>query len=257
MQSPTRHAFVTGGGRGIGRACAERLAKAGFIVSIGGRSAAHLDETVKAVSAAGGKAHAVELDVASPESVTSAFEKARAAHGPVTVLVNNAGISPAAPFLKVSLDEFQRILNVNLTGAFLCTQVVLPDMLAAKWGRVINIASTAARIGYRYTAAYCASKHGLLGLTRSLALEVARKGVTVNAVCPGWTETEMFHESIERIHKTSGQTREQARAAIEQMNPMGRITQPAEVAEMVAFVASDVASGITGQALGVDGGEAM
>ena len=257
MQSPTRHAFITGGGRGIGRACAERLAKAGFHVTIGGRSQAHLDETVKAIVAAGGVAASVELDVSDPSSVDRAFESVRTADGPISVLVNNAGISPAAPFLKVPLEEFQRVLAVNLTGAFLCTQAALPDMLAAKWGRVINIASTAARIGYRYTAAYCASKHGLLGLTRSLALEVARKGVTVNAVCPGWTETEMFHESIERIHKTSGQTKEQARVAIEQMNPMNRITQPSEVAELVAFVASDVASGITGQSLGVDGGEAM
>ena len=249
--------MITGGGRGIGRACAERLARAGFQVAVAGRTEAPLDETVRAIESGGGHALAVQLDVASAPSVTAAFERVQRALGPVAVLVNNAGVAPSAPFEKISLDEFRRTLEVNLTGAFLCTQAALPGMLEAKWGRVINVASTAARQGYRYTAAYCASKHGLLGLTRALALEVARKGVTVNALCPGWTDTEMLQASVERIHATTGQTAEQARAALAGMNPMGRIISPQEVAEGAAYLASDAAGAITGQALGIDGGEVM
>jgi NAD(P)-dependent dehydrogenase (short-subunit alcohol dehydrogenase family) len=257
VSAPQKVAVVTGGGRGIGRACAERLSRAGFAVAVGGRSRKHLDETTRAIVEAGGRALAVDLDVADEASVLRAFETVRAELGPAAVLVNNAGIALAAPLQKTSTEDFRRTLEVNLTGAFLCTRAVLPEMLAAGWGRVINVASTAARMGFRYTAAYCASKHGLLGMTRALALEVAKRGITVNAVCPGWTETEMLGASIANISAATGQSAEQARAALAHMNPMGRIIQPAEVAELVAYVASEAAGAVTGQALGVDGGEAM
>ena len=247
-------AFITGGGRGIGRACAERLARAGFAVAIGGRSRAHLDQTVAAI---GGDALAIDLDVTNEASVADAFDRAQRELGKVSVLVNNAGIALSSSFAKTSLADFERTLAVNLTGAFLCARAALPGMLQARSGRIINIASTAARMGFRYTAAYCASKHGLLGLTRALALEVAQKGITVNAVCPGWTETEMLHGSIENIRSATGKSAEDAREALARMNPMGRIIKPEEVAELVAYVASEAAAAVTGQALGVDGGEAM
>jgi 3-hydroxybutyrate dehydrogenase len=254
VSDPARVALVTGGGRGIGLACAQRLARAGFTVAVAGRTRTHLDQ---AAASMGKNALAVELDVTDESSVARAFERVRAELGPVSVLVNNAGIALSAPFQKTSREDFERTLSVNLTGAFMCTRAALPTMLDARWGRVINVASTAARMGFRYTAAYCASKHGLLGLTRALAIEVAGKGITVNAVCPGWTETEMLQTSIEKISAATGMDAVGARASLAKMNPMGRIIRPEEVAELVAYVASDAAAAMTGQALGIDGGEAM
>ncbi len=212
---------------------------------------------MEAIHTAGGRAVALELDVAREESVKDAFAQTRRALGPVTLLVNNAGVATSAPIHKTTTEDFRRTLEVNLTGAFFCTREALPEMFEAGWGRVVNIASTAARIGFRYTAAYAASKHGLLGLTRSLALEVARKNITANAVCPGWTDTDMLGETIDRIHKTTGATADSARQTLAAMNPMGRIIKPEEVAELVAYLCTEAAAGVTGQALGIDGGEAM
>jgi NAD(P)-dependent dehydrogenase (short-subunit alcohol dehydrogenase family) len=189
--------------------------------------------------------------------VQQAFAQARQAHGPVALLVNNAGQAESAPFTKTSLALWQRLLAVNLTGTFLCTQQALPDMLAAGQGRVVNIASTAGQRGYAYVSAYVAAKHGVVGLTRALALEMATKGITVNAVCPGYTETEILRDSIAKVVATTGRSEAQARAEFEQSNPQHRLVQPDEVAQAVLWLCSDGAAALTGQCLSVSGGEVM
>jgi NAD(P)-dependent dehydrogenase (short-subunit alcohol dehydrogenase family) len=189
--------------------------------------------------------------------VHAAFAEARAAHGPVSVLVNNAGQAESAPFGKTSLALWNRLIAVNLTGTFLCTQQALPDMLTARHGRVVNIASTAGQRGYAYVSAYVAAKHGVVGLTRALALEVAKKGITVNAVCPGYTETEILTASIAKVVASTGRSEAQARAEFEKSNPQGRIVQPIEVAAAVLWLCSEVAGAMTGQCISVSGGEVM
>ncbi|HMK69190.1 MAG TPA: SDR family NAD(P)-dependent oxidoreductase, partial [Stellaceae bacterium] len=179
------HAAVTGGGSGIGAAAALALARQGARVTVLGRRPEHLDTVANAILSAGGTAAAERVDVTEPAAVAAAFAAAAARLGPIGILINSAGNAESAPFAKTSLDLFERMLRLNLTGAFLCTQAVLPGMLAARSGRIVNVASTAALRGYPYVAAYCAAKHGLLGMTRALALETAKSGVTVNAVCPG------------------------------------------------------------------------
>jgi NAD(P)-dependent dehydrogenase (short-subunit alcohol dehydrogenase family) len=249
-----RHALVTGAARGIGAAIARTLAQDGARLTLLGRKR----ETLEALAAQLPGQHGfVVADVADERQVRAAFEQARAARGPVTILVNNAGQAESAPFAKTSLALWQRMLEVNLTGTFLCTQAALPDMLAAGSGRIVNIASTAAQKGYAYVAAYVAAKHGVLGLTRSLALELARKDITVNAVCPGYTETDILRESIANVVAKTGRSEEQARAEFASGNPQGRIVQPQEVADAVRWLCSDGASAITGQAISVSGGEVM
>ena len=171
--------------------------------------------------------------------------------GPIDVLVNNAGISESAPFIAMDDELWQRTVAVNLTGTYHCMRAVIPGMLARRRGRVINIASTAARIGFPYTAAYVASKHGVLGLTRAVALEAQGKGVTVNAICPGWIDTDMTRRSIDRIVEKTGRTREEAHKVIEQMNPSGRLIRPDEVAAVAAYLASPAAADVNGQDLDV------
>jgi len=202
-------------------------------------------------------AASVSVDVADEAAVQQAFAAARDANGPVALLINNAGQAESAPFAKTSLALWQRLLAVNLTGTFLCTQQALPDMLAAGHGRVVNIASTAGQRGYAYVSAYVAAKHGVVGLTRALALEMATKGITVNAVCPGYTDTEILRDSIAKVVAKTGRTAAQARAAFEQSNPQGRLVQPDEVAQAVMWLCSDAAAAITGQCLSVSGGEVM
>ncbi|MFN7131622.1 MAG: SDR family NAD(P)-dependent oxidoreductase [Myxococcales bacterium] len=254
MSISGRVCLVTGGGRGIGRAIALALAREGGRVAIGGRSAETLNATAKEL---GEGALAVPLDVGSEESVRAAFAEVQRRLGPVEVLVNNAGIATTAPVHKATLADWQKTLEVNLTGTFLCMREALPAMLERRYGRILNVASTAAKAGFRYTAAYCASKHGVLGLTRSAAMETATKGITVNALCPGWTETDMLTQATQNISRVTGMADEQAKQTLAKMNPMGRIIAPEEVAALAVFLCREEAAGITGQAWSVDGGEVM
>jgi NAD(P)-dependent dehydrogenase (short-subunit alcohol dehydrogenase family) len=248
-----RHALVTGAARGIGAEIARTLAAEGAKLTLLGR---RLDALQSLVDELPGSGHAaVVADVADPTQVRAAFAKARERGGPVTLLVNNAGQAESAPFAKTSLDLWQRMLTVNLTGSFLCIQAALPDMLQAGWGRIVNIASTAGLKGYAYVAAYTAAKHGVIGLTRSLALEVATRGITVNAVCPGYTETDILRDSIANAVAKTGRSEDEARAQFAAGNPQGRIVQPAEVADAVRWLCGAAASSITGQSISVSGGE--
>jgi NAD(P)-dependent dehydrogenase (short-subunit alcohol dehydrogenase family) len=249
-----RHALITGAARGIGAAIARTLAADGLTLTLLGRNAAALAELAERLP---GRHGFVVADVADAAQVQAALEAARAARGPLAVLVNNAGQAESAPFLKTSAELWQRMLAVNLSGTFLCCQAALPDMLAAGSGRIVNIASTAAQRGYAYVSAYVAAKHGVLGLTRALALEVAKKGITVNAVCPGYTETDILRASIANVVAKTGRSEAEARAEFSQGNPQGRIVQPEEVANAVRWLCGDAASAITGQAISVCGGEVM
>ncbi len=248
------HAVVTGAAQGIGAAIARALAAQGVRLTLMGR---RLDALQALAAELPGGAVAVSVDVSDEGAVQRAFVAARAAHGPISLLVNNAGQAEAAPFGKTSLALWQRLIAVNLTGTFLCTQQALPDMLAARHGRVVNIASTAGQRGYAYVSAYVAAKHGVVGLTRALALEVAKKGITVNAVCPGYTETEILTASIAKVVATTGRSDAEARAEFEKSNPQGRIVQPIEVAAAVLWLCSDGAGAVTGQCISVSGGEVM
>jgi NAD(P)-dependent dehydrogenase (short-subunit alcohol dehydrogenase family) len=251
-----RHAVVTGGGRGIGAAVAGALARAGATVTLLGRDAARLAEQADAL---GGPAVAdvASCDVADEESVRAAFAAVRARHPQVDVLINNAGQAGSAPLAKTDLALWNRMLAVNLTGTFLCTREVVPAMVKRGWGRVVNVASTAGLVGYGYVAAYCAAKHGVVGLTRALALETAKTGVTVNAVCPGYTETDIVRDTVANIMQKTGKTEAEARAALTSHNPQGRMVQPEEVANAVLWLCLPGAEAVTGQAIAVAGGEVM
>jgi NAD(P)-dependent dehydrogenase (short-subunit alcohol dehydrogenase family) len=248
-----RHALVTGAARGIGAEIARTLAADGAVLTLLGRDPDALQRVVD--SLAGSGHGVVAADVADAQAVQSAFAQARAARGPIAILVNNAGAAESAPFLKTSVELWQRMLSVNLTGSFLCAQAALPDMLEAGWGRIVNIASTAGQKGYAYVSAYTAAKHGVIGLTRSLALEVARKSITVNAVCPGYTDTDILRDSVANVVQKTGRSADDALAEFAVVNPQRRIVQPTEVADAVRWLCGAGAASVNGQSISVSGGE--
>jgi len=243
----TRHALVTGGGSGIGRAIALALADAGVEVTICGRRA----EALAAVER--DRIHGLVADVTDAKSIARLYEDAIAARGAFDIVVANAGAAASAPAAKVSLADWQATLDVNLTGAFLTVQPALSAMVRAGHGRIVFIASTAGLRGYAYVAPYVAAKHGVIGLMRALAMETAKSGVTVNAVCPGFAETDMLARSIDEIVAKTGRGEAEARAAL--ANPQGGFVTPEEVAAAVQWLVSDAARSVTGQAISVSGGE--
>jgi 3-hydroxybutyrate dehydrogenase len=245
------HAVVTGGGRGIGRAIAAALTTAGVAVTVIGRSEKALIETMKSGAAAG---YAV-ADVTNERAIIASFEQATTAQGPIDILIANAGGADSAPFLKAGAEQFRQMLELNVMGTVHAVRAVLGDMIARKFGRVVAVASTAGLKGYAYVSAYCAAKHAVVGLVRALALETAATGVTVNAVCPGYTDTDLTRESIERIAEKTGRSREQALAAMLRDVPLGRLITPEEVAAAVLYLCADEAGGVTGATLAVAGGE--
>jgi ketoreductase len=253
-----RHALVTGAGSGIGKAIALKLAAEGYAVSLAGRRAAPL-ETVRAeIRTAGGEAFVHDgFDVSDAAAVERGIAAAIEEAGDIALLVNCAGEAPSAPFEKTDFALWQRVLSINLTGVYLVTQAALASVRRAGNGRIVNVASTAGLTGYAYVSAYCASKHGVIGLTRALALELARTDVTVNAVCPGFTDTPLIDGALDTISQKTGRTREDARASLARANPQGRLVTPAEVTHTVSWLASEQASAITGQAIAVAGGEIL
>ena len=247
------HALITGGGTGIGAAVAARLAESGARVTVAGRRPEPLQRVADGLA----EAQAVPFDVTEEEEVEVGISTAAERFGPVDILVNNAGAAESSPFDRTTLATWRAMLEVNLTGVFLVSRAVLPTMVERRRGRIVSIASTAGLKGYAYVAAYCAAKHGVIGMTRSLALEVARKGVTVNAVCPGYTETDLLSGSVASITASTGMAEDEARARLVESNPQGRFVTPGEVAEVVAWLAGPGAGAITGQAIAVAGGEVM
>lgn len=244
-----RVALVTGGGRGIGRAIALALSRAGAAVAVAARHEDQVAAVAREVEASGGRGAALTADVTLPDQARRAVQEATTRLGAVDILVNCAGGAESAPLTRTDTALWERMIAVNLTSVYLCTSAALPPMLERGWGRVINIASRAALHGYAYVSAYCAAKHGVLGFTRAVALEVAGRGVTINAVCPGYVDTEMTRRSVEVIAAKTGMPADEARRRLAAQNPSGRLTQPEEVADVALRLALPASSSINGEAL--------
>jgi NAD(P)-dependent dehydrogenase (short-subunit alcohol dehydrogenase family) len=240
-------ALITGGGRGIGRAIALAFAREGIRIAVAARTAEQVEQVAHEI---GNGAIALVCDVADPQSVALMFERV----GDVDILVNNAGVAESATVVNTTDELWHRHLAINLSGTFYCTRAALPAMLKKGWGRVINIASIAGKTGAPYIAAYSASKHGVLGLTKSIALEVATTGITVNAICPGYVDTDMVTRGVERITSSTGRTAEEALDTLKKMSPQNRLVTVEEVAAVALLLASDQGRGITGQGINIDGG---
>lgn len=249
-----RIALVTGGGRGIGRAIALSLASAGADVAVSGRSKPELDQTRDRIRELGRRSEAVICDVAERTQVDAMFEQVQRSMGDPLILINNAGIAASARLTQTTDEMWDLMLRVNATAAFWCMKAVMPAMLEAGWGRIVNVASIAARAGAPYITAYAASKHALLGLTRSVAAEVAARGITVNAVCPGYVDSEMTDRSAAYISARTGRTGEEARKILENVSPQGRLMTVEEVASLALYLCTEGARGITGQGIVLDGG---
>jgi NAD(P)-dependent dehydrogenase (short-subunit alcohol dehydrogenase family) len=246
------HAIVTGGGTGIGAAVARALAAEGAKLTLVGRRKGPLDEIATQTGAA-----VAPADVTDPGEVQKAFASAREANGPITILVNNAGAAESASFRKITAEAWRRTMAVNLDALLHCCQAALPELLEAASGRIVTIASTAGLKGYAYTAPYAAAKHGAVGLTRALAAEFARTNLTVNAVCPGFTDTGLVAEAVEKIRSKTGRGEGEARAELARFNPQQRLIAPEEVANAVLWLCLPESAAINGQAIAVAGGEVM
>jgi len=259
MKLQNKIALITGGGRGIGRAIALAFAREGAHVAVAARSIDQVEQVAREIADQfSTNAVPVVCDVSDISSVEGMFARVteNLGRGP-DILVNNAGIAESAPLTRTDNELWQRHLAINLSGTFYCTRAALPQMIEHGWGRIINIASIAGKIGAPYIAAYSASKHGVLGLTRSAALEVAAKGITVNAICPGYVDTDMTTRGIENITKKTGLPAEQAMDSIRKMSPQNRLVEPEEVAALALLLASEEGRGINGQAINVDGGTVL
>jgi NAD(P)-dependent dehydrogenase (short-subunit alcohol dehydrogenase family) len=250
-------ALITGGSKGIGLAIARALAREGAAVAIAARNQADLDAALMDLRAKGARAEAVVCDVADSGQVERLAPAVQDKLGPVDILINNAGIAGSHKLVGHPDDLWARILHVNLTGTYYVCKALAPGMIERRWGRIINIASVASKVGARYMAAYTASKHGVLGLTRALAAELIPYNVTVNAICPGYVDTPMTATTIANIMQLTGRSEADARKAIEGMSPQNRLIEPEEVAAVAVMLAQDTAKGITGQAINVDGGAVM
>ena len=245
----SRHALVTGGGTGIGASAATHLNAAGAKVSVLGRRREPLDKIAAIVSGT-----AVQCDVSNRDEIGRAFDEARSANGPIEMLIVNAGIAESAPFEKMTRESWDRIISVNLTAAFECAQAALPDLLASENGRLVFVASVASLRGVPYAAHYAASKHGLLGLMRSMAAEFAKTNLTVNAVCPGYVDTPMTDQSVARVSEITGRSEEQARGAITNLNASGRLVHPDGIGTMIMTLCLPQSRDVNGAAVTIDGG---
>lgn len=253
-----QHAVVTGGSRGIGAAVAGELARRGAHVTLMSRSVGALEQQAETLRrATGGTVAAVECDVSDPSSVRAAFTRSSEQLGAAAILINNAGAAEGAPFARMTREIWDRMISVNLTSTYESTMQVIPGMLEAKAGRIVNVASTAGLRGYKTMTAYCAAKHGVVGLTRALALELAKHGITVNAVCPGYTDTDLTDTSVAVLAEALGKSPGEAREMLVRTIPRGSLIAPAEIASAVAWLCSPVASAVTGIALPIAGGEVM